>query len=156
MCIRDSAQAARRLAEAGLDGVEIVASHGYLPSQFLNPRVNKRSDGYGGSAESRLRFLREVIAACRAATGVDFVIGLRISTSEMDEEGLQMQETLEACKQVAPQLDYVNLIAGNSASLGGAVHIVPPMSVANAYIAPDSKVFREALNIPVFLSLIHI
>ena len=48
--------------------------------------------------------------------------------------------------------DYVNLIAGNSASLGGAVHIVPPMSVANAYIAPDSKVFREALNIPVFVA----
>lgn len=146
------AQAARRLAEAGLDGVEIVASHGYLPSQFLNPRVNKRSDGYGGSTESRLRFLREVIDACRAATGADFVIGLRISTSEMDEEGLQMQETLEACKQVAHQLDYVNLIAGNSASLGGAVHIVPPMSVPNAYIAPDSKVFRDALDIPVFVA----
>lgn len=146
------AQAARRLAEAGLDGVEIVASHGYLPSQFLNPRINQRSDAYGGSAENRLRFLREVIEACRAATGKDFVIGLRISTSEMDEQGLQMQETLEACKQVAPQLDYVNLIAGNSASLGGAVHIVPPMSVANAYLAPDSKVFRDALGIPVFVA----
>ena len=61
--------AARRMAAAGIDGVEIVASHGYLPAQFLNPRLNRREDGYGGSFENRLRFLREVIAACRAAVG---------------------------------------------------------------------------------------
>lgn len=150
--VQGYAQAARRLAQAGLDGVEIVASHGYLPSQFLNPRINRRSDAYGGSTENRLRFLREVIEACRAATPDDFVIGLRISSNEMDEQGLQIQETLAACKQLEGQVDYVNLIAGNSASLGGAVHIVPPMSVANAYLAPDSKVFREALSVPVFVA----
>ena len=58
--------AARRLRGAGLDGLEIVASHGYLPAQFLNPRVNRREDEYGGSFENRLRFLREVIASVRA------------------------------------------------------------------------------------------
>ena len=52
--------AAARLMAAGLDGCEIVASHGYLPAQFLNPNVNKREDAYGGSLENRLRFLREV------------------------------------------------------------------------------------------------
>src|SRR5450830_167967 len=146
------AQAARRLAEAGLDGVEIVASHGYLPSQFLNSRVNKRSDDYGGTLEHRLRFLREVIEACRAETGDNFVIGLRISSNEMDEQGLQIQETLEACKLLAGKLDYINIIAGTSASLGGAVHIVPPMSIKNAYLAPDAKIFRDALNIPIFVA----
>ena len=50
---------ASRLAAAGIDGVEIVASHGYLPEQFLNPRVNVRTDEYGGSFDGRLRFLRE-------------------------------------------------------------------------------------------------
>ena len=59
------ADAARRLLAAGLDGVEVVASHGYLPAQFLNPRVNLRTDRYGGSPENRLRFLRETIAAIR-------------------------------------------------------------------------------------------
>lgn len=146
------AQAARRLAEAGLDGVEIVASHGYLPSQFLNSRVNKRTDDYGGTLEHRLRFLREVIEACRAETGDNFVIGLRISSNEMDEQGLQIQETLEACKLLAGKLDYINIIAGTSASLGGAVHIVPPMSIKNAYLAPDAKIFRDALNIPIFVA----
>lgn len=52
------AAAARRLHEAGLDGVEVVASHGYLPAQFLNPRVNRRKDGYNGDLDARLRFLR--------------------------------------------------------------------------------------------------
>ena len=58
--------AARRLASAGLDGVEIVASHGYLPAQFLNPRVNLREDEFGGPFENRLRFIREIgRASCR-------------------------------------------------------------------------------------------
>ena len=58
--------AARRMQTAGFDGVEIVASHGYLPAQFLNPRVNLRVDAYGGDLDGRLRFLREVIADIRA------------------------------------------------------------------------------------------
>ena len=61
-------EAARRMQTAGIDGVEIVASHGYLPAQFLNPRVNVRDDAYGGDLEGRLRFLREVIQSIRAAT----------------------------------------------------------------------------------------
>ena len=60
--VRGYGEAAARLRQAGLDGVEIVASHCYLPSQFLNPRINRREDEYGGSLENRLRFLRETIA----------------------------------------------------------------------------------------------
>ncbi|MEQ9260903.1 MAG: oxidoreductase, partial [Roseovarius sp.] len=57
------ATAAANMRAAGLDGVEIVASHGYLLGQFLNPRVNLPTDAYGGSFENRLRLVREVIAA---------------------------------------------------------------------------------------------
>ncbi len=78
------AAAARRLHQAGLDGVEVVASHGYLPAQFLNPRVNRRTDGYNGDLDARLRFLREVLAAVRAATSEDFIVGLRLSADERD------------------------------------------------------------------------
>ena len=53
--------------------------------------------------------------------------------------------------QLQAQLDYVNIIAGNSASLGGAMHIVPPMAFANAYVATDSRGFKERLSIPVFV-----
>ena len=67
--------AAARLEAAGLDGVEVVASHGYLPSQFLNPRTNLRTDEWGGDEARRLRFLREALAACRASTRPGFVVG---------------------------------------------------------------------------------
>ena len=78
---------AARLEAAGLDGVEVVASHGYLPSQFLNPRTNLRDDGWGGDAARRLRFLREALAACRAATRPGFTVGVRISIGEITPEG---------------------------------------------------------------------
>lgn len=146
-------QAARRMRAAGLDGVELVASHGYLPAQFLNPRINRRDDEYGGELDGRLRFMREVLAEMRACTDEDFVIGMRISGGgERDEEGLTATETLEACVRLEPLLDYVNVIAGTSASLGGAVHIVPPMAVANAYLAADAGAFRRKLGIPVFVA----
>lgn len=149
--VRGYGQAARRMCEAGLDGVEFVASHGYLPSQFLNPRVNQRTDAYGGTLENRLRFLREVLEEIRRQTSEDFVIGMRISAGERDASGLTAEDALEACTQLQAQLDYVNIIAGNSASLGGAMHIVPPMAFPNAYVATDSRGFKERLSIPVFV-----
>jgi 2,4-dienoyl-CoA reductase-like NADH-dependent reductase (Old Yellow Enzyme family) len=145
------AQAARRMLQAGLDGVEFVASHGYLPAQFLNPRVNRRSDDYGGSDANRLRFLAECLDAMRAATSPDFVIGMRISPGEKDEEGLTAAEALAACKALESRLDYVNLTVGTSASLGGAMHIAPPMAFAAGYAAPDAVAFKQALGIPVFI-----
>jgi 2,4-dienoyl-CoA reductase-like NADH-dependent reductase (Old Yellow Enzyme family) len=125
--------AAVRMQRAGVDGVEIVASHGYLPSQFLNPRLNRREDEYGGSPENRLRFLREVIADVRAKVG-DFAIGMRISGDEKDPDGLHDQEAFAACEALDAdgKLDYFNVIAGSSASLGGAIHIVPPMAIDTA------------------------
>ncbi len=146
------ASAAKRLEIAGIDGVEIVASHGYLPAQFLNPDINRRGDEYGGNAENRLRFLREVISAIRAATGDQFVVGLRISSREMDEPETEFEVTLDACKQLESQLDYVSVVAGTSASLRGSVHIVPPMTTENAYLAPDSKQYKDNLSIPVIVT----
>ena len=144
--------AARRMHGAGLDGVELVASHGYLPAQFFNPRVNRRTDDYGGSPEARLRFAIEALEAIRAATSEDFVIGMRISASERDEHGLTMDEALEICRGLEPLLDYVNVTAGTSATLGGAVHIAPPMAYRSAYLARDAGRFRKALGIPVFVA----
>ncbi|CAI8843278.1 dimethylglycine catabolism A [Pseudomonas chlororaphis] len=146
------AAAARRLHQAGLDGVEVVASHGYLPAQFLNPRVNRRGDGYNGDLQQRLRFLREVIAAVRASTDEQFIIGLRISADERDPEGLTEDESLAAVQAMQEQLDYVHIVAGTSASLGGAVHIVPPMAIEAAYLAREAGTFKASLKIPLFVT----
>ncbi len=144
-------RAARRLQRAGLDGVEVVASHGYLPSQFLNPRVNRRSDRYGGSFENRLRFLREVVVAVSAETGDDFVVGVRISADELDEEGLPAEDSLAACEALdaAGLVDYLSVTLGTSASLRGSDHIVPPMSEAVGYTVPYVARIKEKVSVPV-------
>ncbi|KAF0866330.1 FAD-dependent oxidoreductase [Pseudomonas sp. LD120] len=150
--IQGYADAARRLHQAGLDGVELVASHGYLPAQFINPRVNRRTDGYNGELEQRLRFIREILGAMRASTDQDFIIGLRISADERDPEGLTEDESLAAVQMLQGQLDYVHIVAGTSASLGGAVHIVPPMAVEAAYLAREAGTFKAKLSIPLFVT----
>ncbi|MCO1669417.1 FAD-dependent oxidoreductase, partial [Pseudomonas aeruginosa] len=146
------AAAARRLHQAGLDGVEVVASHGYLPAQFLNPRVNRRKDGYNGDLDARLRFLREVLAAVRTATSEDFIVGLRLSADERDPEGLSESESLQAAEAVQGELDYLHIVAGTSASLGGAIHIVPPMAIEPAYLAREAGTFKARLAIPLFVT----
>jgi 2,4-dienoyl-CoA reductase-like NADH-dependent reductase (Old Yellow Enzyme family) len=146
--------AARRMRSAGMDGCEIVASHGYLPSQFLNPRLNRREDEYGGPFENRLRFLYEVIASIRREVGRDFVCGLRISGEDMDHDGQKSNEALEAivALEVEGQLDYYNVIAGSSASIAGAVHIVPPMIVNTGYVAPFAATVKAKVKRPVFVA----
>jgi 2,4-dienoyl-CoA reductase-like NADH-dependent reductase (Old Yellow Enzyme family) len=144
--------AARRMESAGLDGVEIVASHGYLPSQFLNPRVNLRDDDYGGDIEGRLRFLRELIADIRGKVKDKFVVGLRISGTEADDQGLSQEDSLESIIRVADSIDYVNITLGNSASLGGAIHIAPPMSSPTSYVAPYAASVKQRVGIPVFVA----
>jgi 2,4-dienoyl-CoA reductase-like NADH-dependent reductase (Old Yellow Enzyme family) len=142
--------AARRLETAGLDGVEIVGSHGYLPAQFLNPRVNLREDDYGGPLDNRLRFVREALAAIRAATGPSFVVGLRFSSEDRDLAGLTLEEVTEALIALDGSFDYFNLTVGSSASFGGALHIAAPMAFGAAYGAKSAAGVKRRVATPVF------
>ncbi len=146
--------AAARMREAELAGVEIVASHAYLPAQFLNPQVNLRDDHYGGSFENRLRFIREVAVNIRAKTDTGFVIGLRLSGDEQSADGLGASEMLEICESLAADgiLDYLSVVAGSSATLAGSIHIVPPMSEKNAYTAPLAQAIKRRTELPVFVT----
>jgi len=146
--------AARRMQQAGLDGVEIVASHGYLPAQFLNPRENQREDSYGGSEENRLRLTREIIADVRAQVGQDFVVGMRISGDEMSEAGLTADEAVRACAALDRDggLDYISVVAGTSATLAGSVHIVPPMNLPPGYTAPLAAKIKDVVRVPVIVA----
>ena len=74
------AKTARKLQDAGVDGVEIHAVHeGYLLDQFTLKYVNKRTDEYGGSLENRYRFAAEIVKAIKKACGADFPVSLRYS-----------------------------------------------------------------------------
>jgi len=147
-------EAAARLRKAGLDGVEVIASQGYLLSQFLNPRVNRRTDKYGGDLTRRLTFVREVLTAVRTGAGEDMVIGMRISGDEMEHGGLEAGDIVNIVTALAniEALDYINVTAGTSAGLAGSVHIVPPMAVEHAYTAPFAAAIKAKVTIPVFVA----
>lgn len=134
-----------RLVEAGVEGLEIVGSHGYLPAQFLSPVVNDRTDRFGGSYENRLRFVNEIASGLRESLPDDVILGGRFSGIEFDEAGLDSESMFAICRDLAPYLDYINVIGGTSASSSGSIHIVPPMTVANAYLSPFSQKLKQAL-----------
>ncbi len=147
-------EAAGRFAAAGLDGVELLASHGLLFAQFLNPGTNKRTDRYGGSRDNRMRFLLESLAAVRRAVGDGVVVGMRISIEELESDGLEADEVTAVCRELArlKALDYVNVTIGSMAGLGGSVHVVPPMAIKTAYVAPQAGTLRAAIGLPVLVA----
>ena len=107
------AAAARRCRDAGLDGVDIHASSGYLIHEFLSPALNKRTDEYGGSVENRLRFLEEVIAAVRAeVAGSEFAVGVRLPNEDYVPGGLIATESAAIAKAVDESVDYISLHMG--------------------------------------------
>jgi 2,4-dienoyl-CoA reductase-like NADH-dependent reductase (Old Yellow Enzyme family)/thioredoxin reductase len=150
--VRCYGDAARRMREAGFDGVELVASHGYLPAQFLSPRTNLRTDEYGGGLDGRSRFLREVIDAVRAAAGAGLAVGVRISVGEESPDGLTRDDSLQALELVGPMVDYVSVVQGTSATLAGSDHIVPPMTFAPGYTAAASRAVKHVVGCPVIVA----
>lgn len=105
---------AKRLREAGVDGVEIHAVHeGYLLDQFTMKNWNYRTDQYGGSFENRFRFPVEIVQAIKREAGADFPVSLRYSVvsktktwgkgampyeTDFEEWGRDMEESERAIK----------------------------------------------------------
>ena len=89
--VTDFASAARRAADAGLDGIELLATS-HLLDQFWTPLVNQRTDEYGGSMANRLRFTFEVLEAVRASVGDRLLVGLRMIGDEDLVGGLDRDE----------------------------------------------------------------
>ncbi len=114
--IADFGQAARRARDAGYDGVEIHASHGYLIGQFVSPAMNKRTDEFGGSFEGRMKFPVEIYRAMRKQVGNDFTIGLKISAWEDLEGGIQGGDAAAALakRMVAEGVCYVHVCTLNT------------------------------------------
>jgi len=90
--IKAFGDAAVRAREAGFDAVQVHAAHAYLPSQFLSPFTNQRSDAWGGSPEKRLRFLHEIYKDIRSKVGDDYPVMIKIGVADGFPEGLQFSE----------------------------------------------------------------
>ncbi len=149
--VTEFGKGAARAHRAGVDGVEILAGMGYLFAEFLSPRANIRTDAYGGSLEGRTRFLRETLAAMRASTSEDFILGVRISGEESSVDGIELEDTLEICRLLEHEglVDFVNVCVAGAQSLNGSSLIVPPMSVETGYTLPYAQAVKEVVSVPV-------
>ena len=111
--VRAYAEAARRVKEAGFDGVEIHGGTGYLLVQFLSPYTNHRTDQYGGSLENRMRFPLRVVEAVQAAVGPEFPVGYRFMADELLPGGFGLPESsLYAVELERRGLTYLSVMAG--------------------------------------------
>ncbi|GAB6093973.1 FAD-dependent oxidoreductase [Desulfatiferula olefinivorans] len=143
------ADAAARARAAGFDGIEILASAGYLITQFLSPVKNRRTDAYGGSLENRLRFPLEIIAAVRDRVGPDYPLGVRMAGNDFVPGSTSDEETpLIARAYEQAGVDLINVTGGWHESR------VPqlPMELPHggyAYLALNVK---RAVSIPVMAS----
>ncbi len=142
------AAAAGRMAEAGLDGAELTASHGMLIAQFLNPQTNFRDDEFGGSNENRFHFVSQMIAATRQVVGNEFIIGMRISAEELEPDGMDQSAWLDICRRLNDEieLDYLSVTVGSMMGLAGSVHVVPPMAIDHAYTAPQAGIIKGVVR----------
>lgn len=105
---------AHRAEEAGFDGVEIHAAHGYLLSQFLSPLVNQRTDRWGGSLENRARMLLDVVQAVRAAVSPSFAVAVKLNSADFQRGGFDADDARQVIAMLEPLgVDLVELSGGS-------------------------------------------
>ena len=92
------ARTAGVLKAAGFDGVQVHSAHGYLLSQFLSPRTNRRDDRWGGSLDNRARLLLESVRAVRAAVGAEFPVAVKLNSSDFVKGGFEPDECVQVVR----------------------------------------------------------
>lgn len=142
-------KSARNLLQAGFDGIEIHAAHGYLVAQFLSGQANQRSDAYGGSQAKRMRLLLRIVEAIRAQIGPQPVLGVRISAEEGPEieGGIHLEESTGIAQALAAtgEVDYI------SVTMGVRGTYVKDMSVPVGPTIAMARAIRQASGLPVIV-----
>lgn len=150
--VADFASCAKRCKEAGFDGIEIHAAHGYLISEFLSPYTNKRVDQYGGCFENRARFLDEVYAAVRKEVGADFPVTVRISVNEYLLGGRTEAESFVLARH-CEELGFDAIHVSNGMYASPALRqIIAPMFSEYAFNMQGAQQIKELVHIPVILT----
>ncbi len=139
-------QAARRVREAGLDGILIHGAHGYLASLFTSPFTNHRIDEWGGDASKRFRFLEEVYHAIRKSVGNDYPVTIKLGIKDDTEEGLSLGEGSEVAARLARLgIDAIEISAGVATKpVPGRNNILSREQ--EAYFLPYAKAVRPKVG----------
>ncbi len=145
--VNDFKNAARRVKEAGFDGVEIHSAHGYLLHQFFSPLSNSRRDEYGGTAGNRIRFHLNVIKAVREAVGSDFPILLRLGASDYIEGGVVAEDSVTAAIEFEKAGVDILDISG-----GFCGFTIPGYTGGQGYFASLTEAVKKEVSVPVILT----
>jgi 2,4-dienoyl-CoA reductase-like NADH-dependent reductase (Old Yellow Enzyme family) len=150
------AQAARRAKLAGFDAVQLHAAHGYLIGQFLSPHTNRRTDGWGGDLDRRLRFLVAVCEATRGEVGTDYPLVVKLGMMDNVErvpDGLMPDEGARIVARLAAMgLDAVEISGGYGGGQGDFNgRLAVGSKVPEAYFRPLARRAKAATHLPVIL-----
>ena len=146
--VQNNHDAARRVVEAGYDGVEISGIVGYLISNFNSSYTNKRTDKYGGSLENRARFMVEITRAVRKAVGPDYPIVIRLCGEELlDDRGGNTPEECRAIMKMAIDagVDLLSITAGWQES---AVSVITRDCAMGSWLRVAEAVRRDLPDVP--------
>ncbi|MBE0068368.1 FAD-dependent oxidoreductase [Thermoanaerobacterium thermosaccharolyticum] len=145
--------AAVRIKNAGIDGVEVHGAHGYLINQFLSPYTNKRTDKYGGNLENRMRFLEEIVVGIKEKCGRDFPLLVRLSVDEflgmvgLPNEGLHIEEGVKIAKRLEELgVDALDISCGIYETMNVAWE---PSSYEQGWKVHLAETIKKSVNIPV-------
>jgi len=147
-------QAARRVREAGFDGVQIHGAHGYLVSQFLSPLTNRRTDRWGGSFTNRMRFVMEVTRAIKKQTGGDFPVMIKLGCKDYFEDGsgLTIEEGARTAKALEDEgICLVEISYGNMGRKLRKMFMGITSAEKEAVFLPEARVLRSETTVPIAL-----
>jgi 2,4-dienoyl-CoA reductase-like NADH-dependent reductase (Old Yellow Enzyme family) len=159
------AEATRRAMEAGFDGVQLHAAHGYLLSEFLSPHTNRRTDDYGGTTEKRVKIIEEIYKKALKKVGNDYPIMIKMNGDDFLEGGIDINES----KKIATFFSQLGMAAievsggmwevvlKTKEELGWMPAMLPESRVdifskdQEAYNLPYAKVFKKLIKVPLIL-----
>lgn len=150
------ARTAALAEEAGFDGVQIHAAHGYLVSQFLSPLTNRRDDAWGGDAERRRRFAIAIARAIRAAVSPGFAVGIKLNSADFQRGGFDEGESVALVEALdAEGLDLIEVSGGTYESARMFEETVPTRASSQrreAFFLEYVEMVRGRVKTPILLT----
>jgi len=146
------ADAAWRAFNAGFDGVQIHAAHGYLVNEFLSPHTNRRNDYWGGDEEMRFHFISEIIDAIKKEVGSNLPIIVKLNSDDFVSGGLRPEESLRIAKRLQISGVCAIEVSGGMMEAGSkTVRSNIDTETKEAYFRRSSAMFAKELDIPVMV-----